>query len=315
MTVTLKGWKWSDGMQITARDIQFWQNLVTANKDVLAGVHPGRVPRQRDRHQGQPVQPAPDHVQPQSRVRVVLLHLQRVEPDHPAPATHLGPGVGDRGGRRLRRDPRGRQAVYAFLDKQSRSVTTYDTNPLWEVVSGPWRLNSIDTSGKVTMVPNPEYGGPVKPTLKEFDEVPFTQDTTEFNELKDATSVRDAKVDFGYIPPDQAPQASALNGVYRFEPWNSWSDQRRRRRTSPTRPAGRSSPAVLPPGDAGPGRPEHLHHQGVLRVRDTRRTVRCRPSPPRHSSTHSSAATPIRTTRPRRCRCSRTTDGRSDQAG
>ena len=76
---------------------------------VLACVHPGRVPRQRDRHQGQPVQPAPDHVRPQSRVRVVLLHLQRVEPDHPAPATHLGPGVGDRGGRQLRRDPRGRQ--------------------------------------------------------------------------------------------------------------------------------------------------------------------------------------------------------------
>jgi len=114
-------------------------------------------------------------------------------------------------------------AVYAFLDKESRSVATYDTDPLWQVVSGPWRLKSMDTSGRVAMVPNPEYGGPVKPTLKEFDEVPFTQDTAEYNELKEATSAGDAKVDFGYVPPDQAPQASALNGVYRFQPWSSWS--------------------------------------------------------------------------------------------
>jgi peptide/nickel transport system substrate-binding protein len=44
ITITLKGWKWSDGTQITARDIQFWQNLVTANKDDWAGYSPGEYP-------------------------------------------------------------------------------------------------------------------------------------------------------------------------------------------------------------------------------------------------------------------------------
>ena len=44
VTITLKGWKWSDGTQITARDIQFWQNLVTANKDNWAGYSPGEYP-------------------------------------------------------------------------------------------------------------------------------------------------------------------------------------------------------------------------------------------------------------------------------
>ena len=44
VTITLKGWKWSDGTQITARDIQFWQNLVTANKENWAGYSPGEYP-------------------------------------------------------------------------------------------------------------------------------------------------------------------------------------------------------------------------------------------------------------------------------
>ena len=44
VSITLKGWRWSDGTQITARDIQFWQNLVTANKDNWGGYSPGDYP-------------------------------------------------------------------------------------------------------------------------------------------------------------------------------------------------------------------------------------------------------------------------------
>ncbi len=223
VTVTLKGWKWSDGMQITARDIQFWQNLVAANKAYWPAYTPGEYPDNvigTKVNPSNPLQITFDLSRAYGSYFFTYNELSQITPlpQHIWDRESATGAVGN-----YDETPAGARAVYAFLDKQSRSVTTYDTNPLWEVVSGPWRLHSIDTSGKVTMVPNPEYGGPVKPTLKEFDEVPFTQDTTEFNELKDATSVRDAKVDFGYIPPDQAPQASALNGVYRFEPWNSWS--------------------------------------------------------------------------------------------
>ena len=44
VTVTLKGWKWSDGVPITARDIQFWQNLVTADKTYWPAYVPGEYP-------------------------------------------------------------------------------------------------------------------------------------------------------------------------------------------------------------------------------------------------------------------------------
>jgi len=83
----------------------------------------------------------------------------------------------------MRRRP-AHEAVYKFLDSQSRSVATYDTNPLWSVASGPWRLKSMDTAGNVQMVPNPEYGGPVKPTLKVFRELAFTQANDELKQTQ-----------------------------------------------------------------------------------------------------------------------------------
>ena len=65
MTVTLKGWKWSDGMQITARDIQFWQNLVTANKATGRRTSPGEYPDNVLSTTINPSNPLADHLQPQ----------------------------------------------------------------------------------------------------------------------------------------------------------------------------------------------------------------------------------------------------------
>ena len=93
VTITLKGWKWSDGTQITARDVQFWQNLVHCQQGQLGRLLARRVSRQRHQHHDQPDQPAADHLQPHPGVRLVLLHLQRAEPDHPAPPARLGQGA------------------------------------------------------------------------------------------------------------------------------------------------------------------------------------------------------------------------------
>lgn len=69
------------------------------------------------------------------------------------------------------------------------------------------------------MVPNPGYAGPIKPALKEFFEVPFTQAGAEFNQLKSATSVTNTVVDYGYLPANDALQKNSLDNVYNFEPW------------------------------------------------------------------------------------------------
>jgi peptide/nickel transport system substrate-binding protein len=62
-------------------------------------------------------------------------------------------------------------AVYAFLSRQSvydpanpkapnNSLKTYATNPIWQVVDGPWHLTSFTSAGYVAMAPNKTYSGP-----------------------------------------------------------------------------------------------------------------------------------------------------------
>jgi len=223
VTITLKGWKWSDGTQITGRDIQFWQNLVTANKAYWPAYVPGEYP---DNVVSSTINPAnPLQItftlsQAFGSYFFTYNELSQITPlpQHIWDRTSATGPVGD-----FDRTGAGASAVYRFLDSQSRSVSTYSTNPLWKVVSGPWRLRSMDTAGNVTMVPNPSYGGPVKPTLKEFIEVPFAQQTDEFNRLKSASSVASTTVDFGYIPTGDAPQRASLSHVYSFNPWKTWS--------------------------------------------------------------------------------------------
>ena len=109
-------------------------------------------------------------------------------------------------------------AVYNFLSKQAgydpanpegtnNSLSTYATNPIWQVVDGPWKLTKFDSSGNITMVPNKTYSGPVKPTISQFKEVPFTTDSAEFNALVSGS------IDVGYLPAQNitSPTSDPLN--------------------------------------------------------------------------------------------------------
>jgi peptide/nickel transport system substrate-binding protein len=96
--------------------------------------------------------------------------------------------------------------VYNYLANtktgQAATPATYATNPLWAIVDGPWKLQSLSTTtGNVVFVPNPHYDGPTKPSLAEFEELGFTSDTSEYESLRAGNSV-----DVGYIPPQDVPQ-------------------------------------------------------------------------------------------------------------
>lgn len=223
VTITLKGWKWSDGVPITARDIQFWQNLVAANKTSWPAYVPGEYPDNvlnTTINPQNPLQITFGLSQPYGSYFFTYNELGQITPlpQHVWDRESASGPVGN-----YDQTPAGARAVYAFLDAQSRSVGTYNSNPLWKVVSGPWKLLSMDTSGNVKMLPNPLYGGPVKPSLKEFDEIPFTQESDEFNRLNAATSVAHTTVDFGYLPVDETPQKAPPSSVYSLHPWTSWA--------------------------------------------------------------------------------------------
>jgi peptide/nickel transport system substrate-binding protein len=116
----------------------------------------------------------------------------------------------------------GAQAVYKFLDQQASSIATYDTNPLWQVVDGPWKLKRIDSNGNVAMVPNARYSGPVHARIAEFDEVPFSKYVNEYNALRNGTTGSGA-IDYGYLPVEDVVQKDSFTSLgYSFVPWTGW---------------------------------------------------------------------------------------------
>ena len=69
---------------------------------------------------------------------------------------------------------------------------------MWGVVDGPWKLTAFNADGNATFVPNKSYSGPVKPTLSEFKEVPFTTEAAEYNVLRSGNGSQ--KISVGYLP-------------------------------------------------------------------------------------------------------------------
>jgi peptide/nickel transport system substrate-binding protein len=131
------------------------------------------------------------------------------------------------------------QAVWNFMTNQagyhpgsitplSSYASTYTSNSLWQVVDGPWKLTSFDSSGTATFVPNATYSGSVFPLITKFVEVPFQSDSAELSALKAG------QLTVGYLPlddvksPAKSPvdpgaNLSSLDKHYRIVPYYSWS--------------------------------------------------------------------------------------------
>jgi len=202
VTVQLKSWRWSDGVPITASDIIFWMDMLVANKDNWCAYVPGGFP---------------DNVTSYQAVgtNTVVFHLNAsYNPDWftaneltqiiPAPQqawdrTSLSKPVGD-----YASTPAGAVAVYNFLNGQSADPGAFASNPLWQVVDGPWRLAEMTNLGFAKFVPNRDYSGSPKPRLSAFEEIPFTSTTAEF------LALRSGRVDYGYLPINDLSEKSAV---------------------------------------------------------------------------------------------------------
>lgn len=218
ITMTLKHWMWSDGKPVTSRDLLFWMHLLLVEKNNFAGYVPGGFM---------------DHitsVSAPSATKFVMKLNQAYNPTYmlynglsqinPIPQhvwdkeSASGP-VGN-----YDNTPAGARKVYAYLNKASLSLSTWDTNPIWQVVDGPWRLKpktGFQVTGQTTMVANTKYSGPDKPHLKQFEELPFTSAAAEFNALQAGT------VDYGYVP---TTDIGAIGGLKSrgdtVNPWYEW---------------------------------------------------------------------------------------------
>ena len=204
VTITLKPYMWSNGTQVTAQDVMFWLNMELA-EPANYGAYTGFPTNVSDIKVVSPTTLTMVMNQPYSLTWFLYNDLSQVTPMPAAwDRTASGPSscattVSDC------------SAVYKYLDSQAKNMSGYVSSPLWSIVDGPWKLSAFNADGHVTFVPNKSYSGPVKPKLAAFQEVPFTTDAAEYDVLRSPSS--GTKIDFGYLPDQDAPAKPANAAV------------------------------------------------------------------------------------------------------
>jgi peptide/nickel transport system substrate-binding protein len=213
VTITLNpNWKWSDGQPVTAQDVLFYIDLTEAavklNPANFSNYTPGLFPDFFS-----------SATAPSTYTLVLnlkktynqeFLFLDELGLLYPLPwhawskTSASGPIISNFG------DLKTDEAIYNFLSAQSKDLGTYTSNPLWQVVDGPFKLKQCGqacfdpaTGGNV-MVPNPSYSGPGKPHIAELDNVAFTSTSAEFNELLSGA------LTVGFVDFSDLPQVSKL---------------------------------------------------------------------------------------------------------
>ncbi len=229
VTISLKGWKWSDGESVDARDVIFFLNMVEAEKSVWYAYSKGLLPDNITSYQATgPNQVTLRLASAYSSIWYTYNQLAELTPMPLAwDVTSLGaaPGSGGCSTDSAADHWAKCQAVYSFLTAQAKQAATYATSPLWSVVDGPWKLSSFSTDGHVTMVPNKAYSGSPKPALSAIEFLPFTSDATEY------TALKTGQADVGNIPTQDLPQkpassalpsANPLGSGFKLEPFYSY---------------------------------------------------------------------------------------------
>ncbi|MBE1491843.1 peptide ABC transporter substrate-binding protein [Plantactinospora soyae] len=216
LTITLKDNTWSDGKPVTTKDIDFWWDLVTANKDKWASYRAGGFPDNiADWKIVDEKTFSITTTQAYNTAWFVGNQLNRIVPlpQHTWDKDSATATVGN-----LASTPEGAKKVFDFLTTASKDPKSYATNELWKVTSGPWKLDKYVPNGEVVLAAQPTYSGSDKPKLAKVVLRPFTSDDAEFNVL------RAGEIDYGYIPPANLSQQSYLESKdYKVAPWYGWS--------------------------------------------------------------------------------------------
>jgi len=206
VTINMKTtYQWSDGEPVDARDVVFFLNLLKAavkeSPANYGNYTPGEIPDNLASYTAT------------GKYQLTLTLKRSVNPQwftadqlqllSPLPLTwDKTSATGSPGDDDL--TAAGAKQVYDFLAGQAANLATYATNPLWQVVDGPWRLTSYSTTGQLSMTANPHYGGPYRPTIASLEELPFTSEAAEFS------AIRAGAIDVGYVPADDFPQLRAV---------------------------------------------------------------------------------------------------------
>jgi peptide/nickel transport system substrate-binding protein len=222
VTFTLKSsYKWSDGKPLTSQDILFWYYVVKAAlKESPANWS-----------QYSPGLGIPDQVASISAPSASTVTLNLKTAVNPTwfwlnglglivPMPSASWDIDATGGKPVTdwaTNPADAKKIYDYLASQSKSLSSYATNPLWQVVDGPYQLTAFSaTTGGFTMKPNTAYGGPHAAVESSYQVVPFTSDQAEYN------AVKSGSIDIGFVPLGNVPQLGTLTSTYNDFGYSGW---------------------------------------------------------------------------------------------
>ncbi len=253
VTVSMKGWKWSNQTTVDAQDVMFWLNMMEAEKTEYGGYAPGGIP---DNLTSYSENASADSVTLNLTTKYstnwfLYNELSQITPMPLAWDITTASGAPGSGGCSTTAtftsatSAAGKAliakctAVWTFLTDgggknknptEAADLATYGTNPLWQVVDGPWKLSAFTTAGEATFVPNTSYTVQ-KPYLQKFVELPYTSDTAEYAALSAGGA---GAPDVGYIPSEDVPantgavgstgaNASLVSSNFTLVPVYGWS--------------------------------------------------------------------------------------------
>lgn len=208
-TVTIKlkdSYTWSDGKKVTANDVVFFVDLLKAAVKESAANFGNYTPGYFPDSVKTITAPDPTTVTMTlaKSFNPQFFYLNQLSLIIPLPSTAWNKASAS-GPSLDYTVPANAKKIYDFLAKEAGKLTTYASNPLWQVVDGPFRLTAFNanTSG-LTMKPNTKYSGPQKAHISELQQIPFTSESAEFNQLRSGT------VDVGAVPFTDLAQVPVL---------------------------------------------------------------------------------------------------------
>jgi peptide/nickel transport system substrate-binding protein len=219
VVINLKGWKWSNGESMDAKDVVFWLHMMYAEIANWGGSSPGGIPANISSISIT----GTDQVTLQltkaySSLWFTYNELSQITPMPMAwDVTKAGAAPGSGG---CTTDSAADhwakcKAVYNFLTAQSKDVTSYATSPIWSVVDGPFRLTAFSPSGADSFAANRKYSGSPKPRISVLKYVPYTSLSSEYAALSSGA------VDLGQIPNQDLPVKTGSPGVPSSNPLSS----------------------------------------------------------------------------------------------
>jgi peptide/nickel transport system substrate-binding protein len=212
VTIHLNHYMWSDGEQVSARDLVFWMNMVKANPADWCGYVPGKSYFPSNVVSYKAVNETTFQITLNHRYNPTWVQYNLLSQMYPLPIAWDRTSLSQKAPSPTQANlpdttKAGATAVYKFLNAQSLKVSSWGSSPIWHIVDGPWQIQSSTTGGGVTFVPNKSYTGPVKPSISKFIEVPFTSESALIDQLK---SQGTNALTVAYIPAQYAPLTSSF---------------------------------------------------------------------------------------------------------